>query len=104
LHALVGKADCKRDCKRSEGCDTPVAARTSPTRPRATAYSKVNVTGLANLECKLQVCSKEGKIVNIEFGDVSVLDDDGKGDVPELRKKDAPGLTDVNPKDVEGTP
>jgi hypothetical protein len=65
---------------------------------------KINVTGLANLEFTIKVYVKQGKIVDIEFGDVSILDPDAKGDYPKVQAEAAPPLKEVNPKAEEGAP
>ncbi|OGB24078.1 MAG: hypothetical protein A3I66_11430 [Burkholderiales bacterium RIFCSPLOWO2_02_FULL_57_36] len=65
---------------------------------------KINVIGLARMEFTIKVRVKEGKIVGIEFGDVSVFDQDVAGDYPKVQAQPAPTLKEVNPKGEEGKP
>jgi hypothetical protein len=65
---------------------------------------KISVTGLANLEFTINVHVKEGKILDIEFGDITMLEPDTKGDFPKVQKLAPPDLKAVNPKGEEGTP
>jgi len=64
---------------------------------------KISVTGLAKLEFTIALHVKEGKIVDIEFGDMKILEPDTKGDFPNVQKEPAPDLKAVDPKGEEGT-
>ncbi|MEJ2418319.1 MAG: hypothetical protein P8Y45_15605 [Exilibacterium sp.] len=65
---------------------------------------KITVSGLADMEFDIKVHVDEGKIVDIEFGDVSLLNKDAAGDYPQVRAQPAPTLKQVNPKAEKGAP
>lgn len=65
---------------------------------------RINVSGLAKMSFTINAFIKEGKIVDIQFGDISVFGQDAGSDYPAVSARPAPDLKAVSPDPAKAAP